>query len=443
MKGKKEDKALRELFRNKLENAEIIPSGSLNSSLMRMLRRKEFVHFIPSRFNIWYLGGAVATGVALALILISGSGGKEDIKHDALPEIINESEITISNNPAVSQSPSVVQAPDKKQNIVAGRKKKVSEGNAIVSNEKGQTGEQEKLTSVPQNITGTINDKEIFGDQIEGKEKLQAGIRQVNNLIEASVTQGCTPLRVRFRDVSDSFESYRWTFGDGGYSDEKEPVWIFDVEGEYEVQLKVVGKDGAQSVASKLIKVHPQPLARFEITPENAIIPDDEIVFHNYSSSAVKYKWDFGDGNSSELFEPRHTYRQFGNYNIRLVASSEYGCTDTLFLANAFAGTGYYINFPNAFIPNPDGPSGGYYSPKSDEASHVFHPVFVGVSDYNLRIFSRLGILIFETNDINIGWDGYIKGQLSDQGVYIWKVRGSFVNGEPFTKMGDVTLLRN
>ena len=54
-----------------------------------------------------------------------------------------------------------------------------------------------------------------------------------------------------------------------------------------------------------------------------------------------------------------------------------------------------------------------------------------------------MGILIFETNDINIGWDGYFKGQLSNSGVYIWKVRGKYRNGEPFTKMGDVTLLKN
>jgi hypothetical protein len=50
---------------------------------------------------------------------------------------------------------------------------------------------------------------------------------------------------------------------------------------------------------------------------------------------------------------------------------------------------------------------------------------------------------VFESNDVNIGWDGYYKGQFSDPGVYIWKVRGNFINGEPFTLMGDVTLLKN
>ena len=51
--------------------------------------------------------------------------------------------------------------------------------------------------------------------------------------------------------------------------------------------------------------------------------------------------------------------------------------------------------------------------------------------------------MIFESNDINIGWDGYNKGELCEPGVYIWKVRGKFRNGEPFIKMGDVTLLKN
>jgi hypothetical protein len=110
---------------------------------------------------------------------------------------------------------------------------------------------------------------------------------------------------------------------------------------------------------------------------------------------------------------------------------------------NAFTGTAYFIEFPNAFIPNAGGPAGGLYSSKSDESAQIFHPEFYGISEYQLRIFSKRGLMIFESNDINIGWDGYFKGQLSEPGVYIWKVRGKYINGEPFVKTGDVTLLRN
>jgi hypothetical protein len=114
-----------------------------------------------------------------------------------------------------------------------------------------------------------------------------------------------------------------------------------------------------------------------------------------------------------------------------------------MLVKNAFSGSGCFIDFPNAFIPGSGGPAGGYYSIKSDEAARIFHPSTSGVTDYHLKIFSKLGIPIFESNDINIGWDGYIKGQLCEPGVYIWKVRGTFKNGEPFVKMGDVTLLKD
>jgi len=191
-----------------------------------------------------------------------------------------------------------------------------------------------------------------------------------------------------------------------------------------------------------VINVFPRPKARFEIEPQSPIIPDDQIRFVNYSMDGVRYRWEFGDGKVSEALEPEHKYSRYGSYNVRLIVWSEQGCTDSLILTDAFAGSGCYISFPNAFIPNPDGPSGGSYSTKSDEAAQIFHPVTSGVSDYQLRIFSKAGLPIFESNDINTGWDGYHKGQLCETGVYIWKVRGTYKNGEPFVKMGDITLLK-
>ena len=180
-------------------------------------------------------------------------------------------------------------------------------------------------------------------------------------------------------------------FGDGGYSTKMNPDWLFDVEGEYHVVLKVFGPNGLQGTSSRLIKVYPKPRARFEITPERVVIPDDDIRFLNYSANGIKYEWDFGDGNTSDLFEPRHKYSKYSNFNVQLVVSSEYGCKDSLIVMNPFSESEYFIDFPNAFIPNPEGPSGGFYSYKSDEGAQVFHPSFSGISDYQLKIFSKLG----------------------------------------------------
>jgi gliding motility-associated-like protein len=61
--------------------------------------------------------------------------------------------------------------------------------------------------------------------------------------------------------------------------------------------------------------------------------------------------------------------------------------------------------------------------------------------EYQLRIFNRAGILVFESNDYQQGWDGYYRQQLQPAGVYVWKVRARFENGKTLVKMGDVTMV--
>jgi PKD repeat protein len=444
LKGEKENISIRELFRNKLENAEVVPDQLVKKDLMRKLGRKEFLHFNPSRFNIYYLGGILAVGLAVMLIILPGTvSEKEKQPLIPSPEILNAIDTNIKS--VSNEKPSNPDAESIKKYDITQPESKVINKQEFTSDKISPENEipQNKNSISVSGITDSYTKSVIINDKSSDKNNIKAQHESPGAVFEASVLTGCIPLKIKFLNKSTSYDSCRWIFGDGGYSTEKEPEWIFDVEGNYRVVLKVYGADGNEETSSTLITVHPKPLARFEITPENAIIPDDEIRFLNYSSNAVRYIWDFGDGNTSDVFEPVYRFRKYGNYNIRLVVWSEYGCTDSLAVVNAFSGSGCYIDLPNAFIPNPGGPTGGYYSPKSDEADQVFHPVFSGVSDYQLRIFSRLGILIFESNDISIGWDGYFKGQLSEPGVYIWKVRGNYSNGEPFVKMGDVTLLRN
>lgn len=443
LKEAQEDKMLRELFRQKLENAEVIPSQSVSKQLMKRLGRREFLRFNPDRFNIWYTGAIAVAGAALGLILVSGNNKtQKDIPVNRLE--INESPIV--SNQTTNDLQTIILNTEENTRMTGKSEKKNSGKSTRFENITTNSDNSAHRNNVqaPSGIVSTIPNEGLFHNTAANRNKLQNGTKYTTeNFIKSSVTDGCMPLRVRFGNKDNTSDSCRWTFGDGGYSTDKEPEWLFDLPGEYNVMLQVFSSNGIVSVSSEKITVHARPVARFEITPENAILPDDEIIFHNYSSDAVRYVWNFGDGIVSQLYEPRHQYSKFGRYSVTLVATSEYGCSDSLIVINAFSGTAFYVDFPNAFIPNPNGPSNGYYSSKSDEAAQVFHPSFTGVSVYQLRIFSRRGILLFESNDINIGWDGYFKGHLSDPGVYIWKVRGNYINGEPFTKMGDVTLLKN
>lgn len=441
MEDFRDDKELSDLFRQKLGNAEVMPSPSMSSNLMRKVGMREFLRFNPTRFNIWYAGAAVAAAGTTLAVILTLSPDKQ-IKEIQVNQPVEINQGSVDNDftkeiPAPSApSEEKVRLPESVKNIdnpavpepISGQK------SAAVSSVSGnnQTAEAQRVNSLPATS--------VFNEAPDNNKLRNNSISR--SLIETSGTEGCPPLKVIFRSLAGAADSCLWHFGDGGYSSLKNPVWIYDDPGEYKVSLQVISS-GIKSVYSTVIVVHPKPLAKFEIAPENAVLPRDEISFRNYSEGAVRYRWNFGDDITSELYEPRHSYRKYGNYNVQLVATSEVGCSDSVVIYNAFSSSGNYIEFPNAFIPNPTGPSGGYYSPKSDEASQIFHPVFSGVTEYKLRIFSKRGILIFESNDVNYGWDGYYKGQTCDPGVYVWKVSGKFINNGQFTKVGDVTLLKN
>jgi hypothetical protein len=58
------------------------------------------------------------------------------------------------------------------------------------------------------------------------------------------------------------------------------------------------------------------------------------------------------------------------------------------------------------------------------------------------RVFNRWGEMVFETNDVNKGWDGYFKGQICYPAVYDYYIEGTCSDGNVLVKKGNVTLIR-
>jgi len=442
LKAKKEDKVIGKLFRDNLEKADVMPSPDVNVMLMKRLRRREFLHFIPDRFNIWYAGIIAAAAGVLTVLLVSGKD--EIVKPDPfaiekvidilVPDVENHNTIKYLEGNYQSESDDMQKSEDTKLSPDTGKDyadniKAGGDGTepGVVKNNPGQVMTGRLTPSVA--ITGD-NEKDV----------LKGGTIETAGLIDAFPLSGCAPLKVRFSTIAGRSDSCIWYFGDGGMSKNINPEWIFDDEGNYNVTLNLF-RGGMKMVSSVNLEVYSSPEARFEIISGHDI-EAGKLMFRNYSRGASAYKWNFGDGNYSEQTDPLHSYDHSGQYRITLVATSEQGCTDTVQVIYDAGKNPWFIDFPNAFIPNINGPSGGYYSSSTDEQARVFHPSYSGIASYQLRIYTRLGILLFESNDIEIGWDGYYKGQLCDPGVYIWKVKGTFLNGESYTMMGDVTLIK-
>ena len=85
---------------------------------------------------------------------------------------------------------------------------------------------------------------------------------------------------------------------------------------------------------------------------------------------------------------------------------------------------------PNAFTPE-------------ETINSQFKLLQEGISSLNyFRIFDRWGKLVFETNDMNIGWDGKYHGTPQPQGVYVYELQAVSTAGTLFEKKGNVTLMR-
>lgn len=89
------------------------------------------------------------------------------------------------------------------------------------------------------------------------------------------------------------------------------------------------------------------------------------------------------------------------------------------------------VFIPNAFFPD------GIHNTR-------FKPVtkYVKLEGYDFRVFNRMGLVVFETTELNEGWDGTYKGKVSAFGVYVYMVRFKSTKGEYIDRKGSVTLMR-
>jgi gliding motility-associated-like protein len=100
----------------------------------------------------------------------------------------------------------------------------------------------------------------------------------------------------------------------------------------------------------------------------------------------------------------------------------------------------HVIQIPNAFMPNKEQEGDGSFN-ALEPTNSVFFPFTEYVDKYHLMIYDRWGELIFESFDVNIGWNGYYNGKLCQQDVYFWKLDLTFTDGFNEKRVGDVTLL--
>ncbi|HMO38541.1 MAG TPA: PKD domain-containing protein [Saprospiraceae bacterium] len=144
-------------------------------------------------------------------------------------------------------------------------------------------------------------------------------------LFRSTVQTGCAPLMVHFSDLSfGNVQNRRWYFpgGEPINTTVSEPVVTYSQPGFYPVGLVVENFWGRDSIVlENYIEVADIPTAAFmyQLAEATLQLQPDTI------GSDWEYAWDFGDGNTSNLPTPTHTYTRPGGYELQLAVRNACG----------------------------------------------------------------------------------------------------------------------
>lgn len=180
--------------------------------------------------------------------------------------------------------------------------------------------------------------------------------------------------------------------------------------------------------ASIILPCDTPAIASFTFLP-STLLSDTSITFTNNSVHANNYLWDFGDSSTSTETNPIHQFNKTGTYDVCLTASKGDSCQSTI-CKKVSTEINLIVGIPSAFSPNGDGENDILYVRGKE------------IKMLNLKIYNRFGQVVFESNDINSGWDGKFMGQDQPMDTYGYVLNVVCLDGTAKLLKGNVTILR-
>jgi gliding motility-associated-like protein len=249
---------------------------------------------------------------------------------------------------------------------------------------------------------------------------------------------GCVPFTTTIVDNSAPLSSsVVWDFGDGTTSTQTGSVThTFNAVGCFDVTLTSTSASGCtntQTIAN-FICAAAYADASFTVPNAQTTLLNPNFTFINNSTNATSYNWSFDDGTTSTSVNPTHSYDATpGSYLVTLVANNANNCPDTAsMIIQISEDLIYYV--PNTFTPD------------GDEYNNTFKPIFYSGFDpqeFTLTIFNRWGEILFESKNVEIGWDGTYNGEYCQNGSYVWTIRfKDSRNDKKHTLNGHVNILK-
>ncbi len=152
-------------------------------------------------------------------------------------------------------------------------------------------------------------------------------------IVNYNMNESCQLATITFNDLStdtDAGAAYAWIFGDGNTSNIATAQNTYLTAGPYNVQLSVTNSNGCLATKDTSIVIYPKPVAGFVKANVCDGITANLTNTSSIISGNLNYSWNLGDGTIITSENVGHDYATDGKYGIQLIASSGFGCTDTI-----------------------------------------------------------------------------------------------------------------
>lgn len=225
--------------------------------------------------------------------------------------------------------------------------------------------------------------------------------------------------------TSIGYEGLIWRFGDGDSIVNTNPVsHAYDGLGTDTVTLTAHFRACRDTSISRIVNIFPAPVVNLGADTTICLGSVPLILGDNTNSSTPGTTWKWSSGQTTATI----SVTESGTYYVKVGRDGCY-TSDTIIVNNDC-----YLDIPNVFTPNNDGLN-DYFFPRSKLTK--------GLSSFKMDIYNRWGQLIFEATSLEgEGWDGKLNGVSQPEGVYVYNIEATFIDGQKEKRTGNVTLLR-
>jgi PKD repeat protein len=136
----------------------------------------------------------------------------------------------------------------------------------------------------------------------------------------------CANSNVDFTNTSTGSSTYLWRFGDGTTSTAQNPAHAYSKTGTYQVTLVSNSSNGCPDSITHSVTTYDLPKAAFT----DSFTCSRKVKLINQSTGAIKYIWDFGNGDTTSVLNPSFLVPASGSYKVSLTAINANGCADTV-----------------------------------------------------------------------------------------------------------------